>query len=68
MGYPLSERGYSRLSKIHPLRKTIFCGMVYGIYFKQRDVQYMLMVIVASSLILILTDVSGVQQKSDIII
>ena len=38
----------------------------YDIYFKQRDVRYMLMVIVAPSLILILTDVSGVQQKSDI--
>ena len=38
----------------------------YDIYFKQRDVQYMFMVIVAPSLILILTDVSGIQQKSDI--
>ena len=39
---------------------------IYGIYFKQRDVQYMLMVIVAPTLILILTVVSGIQQKSDI--
>ena len=38
----------------------------YDIYFKQRDVQDMLMVIVAQSLILILTVVSGIQKKSDI--
>ena len=38
----------------------------YGIYLKQRDVQYMLMVIVAPSFILILTVVSGIQQKSDV--
>ena len=38
----------------------------YSIYLKQRDVQYMLMVIVAPSLILILTVVSGIQQISDI--
>ena len=38
----------------------------YGIYFKQRDVQYILMFIVAPSLILILIVVSGIQQKSDI--
>ena len=38
----------------------------YGIYLKQRGVQNMLMVIVAPSLILILTVVSGIQQKSDI--
>ena len=38
----------------------------YGIYVKQRDVQYMLMVIVASSFVLILTVVSGIQQKSDV--
>ena len=41
----------------------------YGIYFKPRDVclvQYILMVIVAPSLILILTVVSGIQQTSDI--
>ena len=35
----------------------------YGIYLKQRDVQYMLMVIVAPSFILILTLVLGIQQK-----
>ena len=38
----------------------------YGIYLKQRDVQYMSMVIVAPSLILILAVVSGIQQKIDI--
>ena len=38
----------------------------YGIYLYQRDVQYMLMVIVTPSFILILTVVSGIQQKSDI--
>ena len=47
---------------------SILTGLVekYGIYFKQRDVQDMLMVIVAQSLILILTVVSGILQKSDI--
>ena len=35
----------------------------YGIYFKQWDVQYMLMVIVAPSLILILADVSGIHKN-----
>ena len=34
--------------------------------YKQRDVQYMLMVIVALSVMLVLTVVSGAQQKSDI--
>ena len=34
--------------------------------YKQRDIQYMLMVIVALSLILVLTGVSDTQQKSDI--
>ena len=37
-----------------------------GIYLKQRDVQYMLMVIVAPSFIFILTVVSGIQQNSDV--
>ena len=40
----------------------------YDIYFnvQAKDVQYMLMVIVALRLILIMTVVSGTQQKSDI--
>ena len=47
---------------------SMLTGLVekYGIYLKQIDVQYMLMVIVASSLILIPSVVSGIQQKSDI--
>ena len=40
--------------------------MTFTLMYKQRDVQYMLMVIVALSLILVLTIVSGIQQKSDI--
>ena len=47
---------------------SMLTGLVekYDIYIKQRDVHDMLMVIVAQSLILILTVVSGIQQKSDI--
>ena len=40
--------------------------MTFTLMYKQRDVQFMLMVIVALSLILILTVVSGTQQKFDI--
>ena len=39
--------------------------MTFTLMYKQRDVQYMLMVIVALSLILVLTVVSDTQQKSD---
>ena len=40
--------------------------MILTLIYKQRDVQYMLMVIVALSFILVLTVVSGAHQKSDI--
>ena len=40
--------------------------MIFTLICKQRDVQYMLMVIVALSLILVLTVVSDTQQKSHI--
>ena len=40
--------------------------MTFTLLYKQRDVQYMLMVIVALSLILVLTVVSDTQQKSDV--
>ena len=40
--------------------------MTFTLMYKQRDVQYMLMVIVALNLILVLTVVSDTQQKSDI--
>ena len=40
--------------------------MTFTLMYKQRDVQYMLMVIVALSLILVLTVVSDTQQKSDV--
>ena len=40
--------------------------MTFTLMYKQRDVQYMLMVIVALSLILVLAVVSDTQQKSDI--
>ena len=40
--------------------------MIFTLIYKQRDVQYMLMVIVALSFILVLTVVSGAHQKSDI--
>ena len=40
--------------------------MIFTLIYKQRDVQYVLMVIVALSLILVLTVVSDTQQKSHI--
>ena len=40
--------------------------MAFTLMYKQRDVQYMLMVIVALNLILVLTVVSDTQRKSDI--
>ena len=40
--------------------------MTFTLMYKLRDVQYMLMVNVALSLILVLTVVLGTQQKSDI--
>ena len=40
--------------------------MTFTLMYKLGDFQYMLMVIVALSLILVLTVVSGTQQKSDI--
>ena len=40
--------------------------MTFTLIYEQRDVQYMLMIIVALSLILVLTVVSDTQQKSDV--
>ena len=40
--------------------------MTFTLMYKQRDVHYMLMVIMAMSLILVLSVVLGTQQKSDI--
>ena len=40
--------------------------MTFTLKYKQKDVHYMLMAIVALSLVLVLTVVSDTQQKSDI--